>query len=115
MASTFFIVHHQFKPGKAAAWWDIAMSAMSDEAGWAAAVAANLDAGFFNHSFNPTSPDGPVFCVWEARDGITAEQFQDFIDGPTGPNMGINAFNNNSFPVNVELTGGQTPYPPKFS
>ncbi len=115
MASNFYVVHHHFKPGKAAAWWDTAMSAMSDEAAWSAAVAANVDAGFYNHSFNPVAAEGPVFCVWEAREGITEAQFQDFIDGPNGPNMGLSAFNNNCYLVNLELTGGQTPYPPKFS
>jgi len=69
----------------------------------------------FSRSFNPISPQGPVFCVWEAKAGISDEEFQTFIDGPDGPNFGLNAFNNQCNPVNTALTGGATPYPPKFS
>ena len=73
MASTFCLARHHFKPGNAAECWETAMNALSDEAGWSAAIAASLDAGVFNHFVNPSSPQGPVCCVWEARDGIIPE------------------------------------------
>ena len=41
MASTFYIVHHEFKAGKAEKWWDKAYAAMSPGGGWDDAVAAN--------------------------------------------------------------------------
>ena len=67
---------------------------MSPGGGWDDAVAENLKAGFFNHSFNPISEEGPAFCIWEVREGITAEQFQEFIDGPKGPDFGLGAMMN---------------------
>ena len=54
----------------------------------------NLEAGFFNHSFCPIGPEGPAFCIWEVREGISAEEFQEFIDGPMGVNFGIVAWMN---------------------
>ena len=44
--------------------------------------------------------------------GKSASDFQAFMDGPPGPGLGM--MNNNVFPVNLELSGGQTPYPRKF-
>ena len=40
MASTFYIVHHEFKVGKAEKWWETAYAAMSPGGGWDEAVAA---------------------------------------------------------------------------
>ena len=48
---------------------------MSPGGGWDNAVATNLEVGFFNHFFCPTSAEGPIFCIWEVREGITSEQF----------------------------------------
>ena len=42
------------------------------------------------------------------------DEFQDFIDGPDGVNFGLVALNNNVMQLNLELTGGQTPYERKF-
>ena len=47
MASTFYIVHHEFKVGKAEKWWETAYAAMSPGGGWDDAVAANKEKGFF--------------------------------------------------------------------
>ncbi len=38
-------------------------------------------------------------------DGITAEQFQEFIDGPTNPGFGIHALKNICKEINVDLMG----------
>ena len=46
MASTFYIVHHEFKAGKAEKWWETAYAAMSPGGGWDDAVAANKEKGF---------------------------------------------------------------------
>jgi hypothetical protein len=73
-----------------------------------------MEKGFFNHSFMPMGPDGPMYCVWEVKEGIPASEFQDFIDGPDGVNFGLVALNNNVMQLNLELTGGQTPYDRKF-
>jgi len=86
---------------------------MAPGGGWDAAVAVNLEAGFYNHSFCPVGPEGPAFCIWEVRDGISAEEFQEFIDGPNGVNFGLNAWMNICRKIDVEMAG-QTPYPRKF-
>ena len=52
MSSTFYIVHHEFKVGKAENWWEAAYAAMSPGGGWDDAVAANKEKGFYNHSAN---------------------------------------------------------------
>ena len=62
----------------------------------------------------PVTQDGPTYCIWEAKEGITEAQFQEFIDGPMGPNFGIGAMNNNISKIDLELTGGQAPYERKL-
>ncbi|QNI68394.1 hypothetical protein SynBMKMC1_02338 [Synechococcus sp. BMK-MC-1] len=47
------------------------------------------------------------------REGITAEQFQEFIDGPMGVNFGLDAWMNICREINVDLAGNP-PYPRKF-
>ena len=86
---------------------------MAPGGGWDDAVEKHLEAGFFNHSFCPISSEGPVFCIWEVREGITSGQFQDFIDGPMGVNFGLKAMMNICKLINVELAGN-TPYSRKF-
>ena len=113
MASKFFHVHHEFRAGKAQQWWETAQAAMAPGGGWDEAVAKNLEAGFHNHSFCPIGPEGPAFCIWEVREGITAEEFQEFIDGPNGVNFGLGAWMNICREINVEMAG-PPPYPRKF-
>ena len=48
---------------------------MSPGGGWDEAVANNLEAGFFNNAFCSIGPEGPVFCIWEVREGITDVEF----------------------------------------
>ena len=50
MSSTFYIVHHELKVGKAEKWWEAAYAAMSPGGGWDDAVAANKEKGFYNLS-----------------------------------------------------------------
>lgn len=113
MASKFFHVHHEFRAGKAQQWWETAQAAMAPGGGWDEAVAKNLEAGFYNHSFCPVGPEGPAFCIWEVREGITAEEFQEFIDGPNGVNFGLGAWMNICREINLEMAGNP-PYPRKF-
>ena len=68
----------------------------------------------FQPLFIAMGTDGPMYCVWEVKEGISASEFQDFIDGPDGVNFGLVALNNNVMQLNLELTGGQTPYDRKF-
>ncbi|MDA8860313.1 hypothetical protein N9I33_02610 [Paracoccaceae bacterium] len=114
MASDFYIVHHHFKPDMAGPWWEKTGALMSDQAAFEQNVKSTMDKGFFNHSFMPMTQEGPIYCVWEVKDGISASAFQDFIDGPDGVNWGLIALNNNAMKVNLELTGGQAPYERKF-
>ena len=113
MASQFYIVHHHFKPGMAVSWWGV--MAEADEAAQAAMAEKWLNMGYFNHCFMPLSQEGPMYCVWEVKDSISESEFQDFIDGPDGVNMGMKSLNNNIMKVNLELTGGVPPYERKFA
>ena len=58
--------------------------------------------GIDNNAFCPVGPEGPAFCLWEVREGITAEEFQAFIDGPNGVNFGLGALMNICKEINVE-------------
>ena len=49
-------------------------------------------------------PQDDIFCIWEASQPLSAEEFQSFIDGPDGPAPGV--FINRVFPV---IEGGITP------
>ena len=62
----------------------------------------------------PMNPEGPIYCVWEAKEGISDSQFQDFIDGPYGMNWSLVALNNNAMKIDLALTGGQAPYERKI-
>ena len=53
------------------------------------AVAANKEKGFYNHSANAKLQYGPIYCCWEAVEEISIEEFQEFIDRPTGPGFGL--------------------------
>ena len=113
MTSKFFHVHHEFRAGQAQQWWETAQAAMSPGGGWDEAVANNLEAGFFNHAFCPIGPEGPAYCIWEVREGITDVEFQEFIDGPNGVNFGLAAWMNICKEINTELAG-TPPFPRKF-
>ena len=57
---------------------------MSPIVGQDDAVAANKEKGFFNHYANAVIKTFPVYCFGEVKEGISAEDFQEFIDGPSG-------------------------------
>ena len=78
-------------------------------------MVVNKVKGIFNHSVNAVTSDGLIDCIWETKEEITAEEFQEFIDGPTGPGFGLTALMNICKPIDVLLMNGQTPYPRVFS
>ena len=114
MASQFFHVHHYIKPGMASQWWEKVGGLMSDQSAMGKYVQDCMDLGFFNHSFMPVAQEGPMFCIWEAKEGVTEAEFQEFIDGPLGPDFGTGAINNSISKIDLELTGGQAPYERKL-
>ena len=113
MASNFFQVHHEFRAGQSQLWWETAQLAMAPSGGWGEEVANNLDAGFYSRPFCPIGSEGPAYCIWEVREGITAVEFQEFIDGPNGVSFGLRAWMNICKEIKVELAGNP-PYPSKF-
>ena len=115
MVFYFYIVHHKFIAATYSKWWETAYSAMAPGGGWDEAVAANKEKGFFNHSANAVSASGPIYCIWETKEGISIEEFQEFIDGHTGPGFGLNSLMNICKPIDTSLMNGQTPYPRVFT
>ena len=69
MASEFYIVHHHFKPDMAGPWWEKTGALMSDQTAFEQNVKSTMEKGFFNHSFMPMTQEGPIFCIWEVKDG----------------------------------------------
>ena len=56
-----------------------------------------------------------MYFFWELQEGISAEEFQEFIDLPSGPGYRQDALINICKPIDTSLMNGQTPYPPVFS
>ena len=67
------------------------------------------------YSANAVTANGPIYCIWETKEGISIEEFQEFIDGPTGPGFGLSALMNICKPIDTSLMNGQTPYPRVFT
>ena len=44
-------------------------------------VDTTREAGFFNHSFMPADTEGPILCLWEAKEPCTVAEMKAFIDG----------------------------------
>ena len=38
---------------------------------------------FFNHSADAVSSNSQIFCIWETKEGINLEEFEEFVNGPT--------------------------------
>ena len=115
MASNFFLVHHTFKPGMAEKW----LSNMNnyDEAKQKTHLENQNKAGVYCHTFMPTAKEGPMYCIWEAKEGVSDSDFQNFIDGPDaiGVHMGLDQpINNHCQKIDHDLIGGDGPYPRRF-
>jgi len=82
MAFKFFYIHHEFRAGQSQLWWETAQAAMALGGGWGEAVANNLDAGFYSHLSCPIGAEGPAYCIWDVREGITAVEFKSSLTAP---------------------------------
>lgn len=111
--STWFVVRHSFKLGQAPSWWEAMSEIQADQAKFGAWMAACAEAGFHNHTFLATGLNTNSYCVWEAREGKTAADFQAFIDGPLGPTQGGKLLNE-CMQISVDLAGS-TPFPSFFT
>ena len=49
----------------------------------------------------PVTQESPMYCVWEVKDGISESDFQEFIVGPEGVNMGMKSINNNLLKIDL--------------
>lgn len=102
----FFWVHHSFKEGAAAAFWEMMQGMQPDDM---AKMTNGFHAkGLHNHSFLPCAMDGKhaAICIWECQSpDMTVEDFQAFIDGPDGPGAG-QTFDNE---VYLAAPGASTP------
>lgn len=107
MPSTYFMITHHFRLGKQDEWWGKIQQAMSSPETMEALTKAQHENGFHNHSFMPSSVNGPMFCIWEAKEGKTAADMQAFIDSDAGPSMG--AMNNTCVEINTKAAGS-APY-----
>ena len=77
MAPTFYIFHYEFRAGTFSKWWKTGYAAMASGWGWDDAAAANKGKGFFNHSANAVISNGPIYCLWETKEGISIDEFQE--------------------------------------
>ena len=50
-----------------------------------------------------------------SKEGVYTEEFQKFINGPSGPGLRINALMNICKSIDISLMNGQTPCPRVFS
>ena len=111
MSSTFYIVHHEFKVGKSEnggrqlmpQWL---LGAVDD------AVVANKEKDFLIILLMWLIKQDPFIVFGKQRE--FSEEFQEFIDGPSGPGFGQDALMNICKPIDTSLMNGQTPYPRVF-
>ena len=114
MASSFFIITHYVKPEKAGPWWNAVSAILTNPEKLKEAENARKNAGFYNHTFMPTSRNGPFYCVWEAQEGKTISDLQNYVDSKHDINQ-EDALMNVISKIDTELTGEQTPYPRFFN
>ena len=115
MASNFFLVHHTFKPGMAEKWW--ANMKNYDETKQKIHLENQTEAGVYCHTFMPTAKEGPMYCIWEAKEGVSDSEFQNFIDGPNAIGVHIDLdhpLHNHCQKIDHDLIGGEGPYPRRF-
>ena len=75
MASTFYIVHQEFRAGTSSKWCEKAYAAMT--AGWGGeeVLETNKEKGGGNHSINAVTSNGPIYVFGNTKEGIAAEAF----------------------------------------
>ena len=85
MASQFYLVHHHIKPNMSEAWWGIVGGQTEEDSkeyenrSWKKDFSTILSCQW----------DQTDRCTFGSKDGISASEFQDFIDGPDGVNFGL--------------------------
>lgn len=54
---------------------------------------------------HPSTPrqHGPIYCIWESKEGATLDEMQTFIDGKDGPGMGMMI--NTCRAINLQMAG----------
>ena len=106
----FFFVVHTFKEGKAEEWWKGIAEVLSADDQPAKMREQQKSLGFYNHFFLPMGGDNPVLCLWEAKEAVSIDAFQAYIDGPDGP--AGDAMINTVYPL---IAGSSIPSPSAFS
>jgi len=106
-AGSVYFVKHYFEPNALADTWIDNLATFNPEE----YQAGNMANGVHNPQFILLSTDTTdghgspdAMCVWETESPMTPEEFQTFIDGPTGPGEGV--FTNVPYQV-VPGTGKQ--------
>jgi len=88
MASTFYIVHHEFRAGTSSKLWEPAYAAKAPGCRWEEIVASNKEKGFSRHSANTFATDGPIYSIWKQKKvsqpksfnySLMVPQFLDFV------------------------------------
>ena len=69
---------------------------------------------FYNHSANAINKTGPLYFFWEVKEGISAQEFQKFIDGLL-PGVGLEALINIFNPIDTSLINQKKHYVQLFS
>jgi hypothetical protein len=115
-ASTYYVIEHTFpddskgpssSPGDSKAWWAATSALTRDPEKMSAWKKAVKDAGFYNHAFLPTAPEGPFFCIWEAGPTKnTADMIKFINEAELSPSR---TMRNNVMPIPLELIGGAPP------
>ena len=76
---------HKFREGKAEEWWKGIAEVLSEDDQPAKMREHQKSLGFYNHLFLPMGGDNLILCLWEAKEAVSIETFQAYIDGPDGP------------------------------
>jgi hypothetical protein len=97
----FFVASHTFNDAdEAENWWTV----MSD-ADLVTAAKMQHERGIYAHSCLPSSVDGPMICIWEAREPTTAAEVQAFIEGPAQTAGSPDARTTHVYAVDASLGG----------
>ena len=76
MVSDFYIIHKEFNAGSTLKCWDPAYAAISPWGGYIGYVISNKAKGFYNHSSNAITKDGPIYCIWEVKKEYLMKNFK---------------------------------------
>jgi hypothetical protein len=98
----FFLVQHDFINDEVKdKLWE-SQDSSSAVLEWKTKSEQFLEKGFHSHSFMPSSRDGPLFCLWEAKPRTTDQELKDFLDTFAFPGY----FNNKVHRIDNSLATG---------